>query len=300
MKTSDCPGKYWTTFWLAGIEMSDRKKLTVSGKRSLTDPDSSLVSRGLSDISKILEGLRNSDFSIEPGSGNKVRIIRIAPDLTMEFVFIPPGQFLMGSPESEGDPDEHPQHLVKFKHGFYLGKYAVTQDQWFSIMGKNNSAFKGARLPVDTVSWKDCQAFLKKLNQKTDDCFRLPTEAEWEYACRSGSRTRYYWGDAIDSDFCWFGLNSEGKTREVGKKKPNLWGLYDMSGNVWEWCQDGYSSMYYMSSPAENPENQAVGSRVLRGGSWVDEPSLCRSAARGRGDPVGRDCLYGFRLVYQE
>jgi eukaryotic-like serine/threonine-protein kinase len=283
------------------MEMPEGKKLIISGNRSLTEPDGTLVRRGLSDISRILEGLRSSaDISILSGWGEKTRIIRIAPEVSMEFVFVPEGEFLMGSPESEGDDDEHPQHLVKISDGFYLGKYPVTQEQWFSIMGKNGSTFKGARLPVDNVSWKDCRIFLKKLNDKMEDCFRLPTEAEWEYACRAGSSTKYYWGDLIGSDFCWFALNSEGRTQEVGKKTPNAWGLHDMSGNVWEWCEDGYGGLYYLSSSPVNPENQAVGSRVLRGGSWVDEPSLCRSATRGRGDPVARDCFYGFRVLYQE
>jgi formylglycine-generating enzyme required for sulfatase activity len=188
----------------------------------------------------------------------------------MTLVFIQPGTFTMGSPASEsGREEDEKQHEVTLTRGFYLQTPPVTQGQWQAVMGDNPSEFKkcGDDCPVETVSWDDVQAFIKKLNAMDDDrIYRLPTEAEWEYACRGGSTTVFCFGDsdsALD-EYAWFGGNSKESTHPVGQKKPNAWGLYDMHGNVWEWCQDWYAD--YPGKPVRDPVGPGKGSgRVCRG-----------------------------------
>jgi formylglycine-generating enzyme required for sulfatase activity len=188
----------------------------------------------------------------------------------MKFVLIPAGEFTMGSPENEqGRDSNEPQHKVKITKPFYMQTTEVTQAQWKAVMGNNPSYFKGNDLPVETVSWDDAQEFIKKLSAKEGVKYRLPTEAEWEYACRAGSTTKFYFGEDESKldEYAWYHNNSDGKTHPVGQKKPNAWGLYDMHGNVWEWCQDWYGADYYKNSPAEDPQGPASAeSRVLRGG----------------------------------
>jgi len=202
----------------------------------------------------------------------------------MEFVLIPAGSFLMGSPDETGDGDEYPRHDVVISQPFYLGKYEVTQEQWEEVMGSNPSRFRGAKLPVETVSWKDCQVFLAKLAAKTGRKFALPTEAQWEYACRAGTTTFWSFGDtnaAVD-EFAWGKSNSGGQSHPVGGKKPNPWGLYDMHGNVSEWCADRYAKHTYSNGVVVDPVGPTVqeGSAVCRGGAWGDDPDLQRSAYR--------------------
>ena len=222
----------------------------------------------------------------------------------MQFKLIPAGEFMMGSPEDDPDMnrdnrDETPQHHVRITRPFYLGVYEVTQEQYERVMQENPSRFKEPLRPVEQVSWKDATTFCKRLS-KTDDRYdyRLPTEAEREYACRAGTTTRYSCGDKLDPAYAWFRGNSGGETHPVGQKRPNGWGLYDMHGNVWEWCQDRYSSGYYGNSPTEDPTGPATGSgRVIRGGSRTDQPGGCRSADRYR---MASDVRYdhlGFRVV---
>ena len=157
---------------------------------------------------------------------------------------------------------------------FYLGKYLVTQEQWEAVMGNNPSHFKGPKNPVEQVSWDDCQQFLEQAQREgrpRGGKFQLPTEAQWEYACRAGSTTRYCFGDDESElgEYAWYDANSGSKTHPVGEKKPNAWGLYDMHGNVWEWCQDWYDGGYYANSPTDDPTGPATGSdRVFRGGGW--------------------------------
>ena len=179
--------------------------------------------------------------------------------LSMAFVWIEPGVFQMGS--DDGDSDERPVHEVEISRGFWLGTYEVTQGQWESVMGRNPSYFEGdARLPVETVSWNDVQEFIEKLNAASgSSVYRLPSEAEWEYACRAGTSTRWSLGDDDGDDasqldkYAWYDCNDGCDTKVVGRKGPNGWGLYDMHGNVWEWVQDWYSSGYYNSSPRVDP-----------------------------------------------
>jgi formylglycine-generating enzyme required for sulfatase activity len=220
----------------------------------------------------------------------------------MAFRFIPPGTFTMGSPEGEeGRRDNEVQHRVTLTQGFYLGKYQVTQAQWEKTMGANPSNFKGPDLPVETVSWDDCQAFLKKFGTGA----RLPTEAEWEYACRAGTTTALNNGKKLTStegqcpnldEVAWYDKNSGGKTHPVGQKQPNAWGLYDMHGNVWEWCADWYGA--YPTGAATDPQGSQTGSfRVLRGGSWYYFAYNCRVAYRYFNRPALRNLHYGFRAV---
>ena len=221
----------------------------------------------------------------------------------LELVLIPAGEFLMGSPDSEKDgaSDEKSQHKVRITKPFYLGKCLVTQEQWEAVMGSNPSKFKGPKNPVETVSWDDCQKFLGKLNAKSaagGGTFQLPTEAQWEYACRAGSKTRYSFGDDKTrlGDYAWYGKNSH-KPHPVGEKKPNAWGLYDVHGNVWEWCQDRYDGGYYAKSPMDDPTGPTGGSsRVIRGGGWLNPAGRCRSAYRYGNRPGYRSYTLGLRV----
>ncbi len=217
----------------------------------------------------------------------------------IEFVQVPEGEFLMGSKEYVW---EQPVHKVKIGKPFYLGKYPVTQKQWESVMGSNPSSFKGNDLPLESVSWNDVQEFIKKLNKmEGTDKYCLPSEAEWEYACRAGTTTRYCFGDDESKlkDYTWYRDNSGAKTHPVGKKKPNPWGLYDMHGNVWEWCQDKYHDNYSVA-PSDGSAWEDGGSsfRVIRGGSWsINGADYCRSAKRRRNDSGSRDDDLGFRVL---
>ena len=197
-------------------------------------------------------------------------------------------------------PEEKPAHGVTLTKPFYLGKFTVTQEQYQAVMGSNPSNFKGKDNPVEQVSWEDAQEFLKKLSEKTKQDVRLPTEAEWEYSCRAGTTTTYHSGDT-EADLArvaWYGGNSKKTTHPVGQKDPNKFGLCDMHGNVWQWCQDWFGEDYYGKSEAENPAGPAQGtSRLLRGGSWIYFPMGCRSAFRFGYYPDIRYSYIGFRIV---
>lgn len=222
--------------------------------------------------------------------------------LGMKFIYIPPGEFRMGSPAGKKDADDDEiQHKVTLTQGVYLQATQVTQVQWQKVMGNNPSYFKTYRkdLPVESVSWDDVQTFIEKLNQSEDDFqYRLPTEAEWEYSARAGSNAEFYFGAAHEDlkGYAWFYDNSNGTTHPVAKKKPNKWGLYDMYGNVWEWCQDCYEP--YEVSDVINPCGLSSGlTRVIRGGSWSSIAEFCRSASRDGFVPSTRNDGLGFRLA---
>jgi eukaryotic-like serine/threonine-protein kinase len=230
----------------------------------------------------------------------EARAVDLGQGAKMRMVWIPGGSFIMGSNE---DLSEAPPHKVVISSGFWLGKHPVTQEQWEAVMGGNPSAFREFRRPVEQVSWLDCQGFIQRLNsvvgsQKAGGEFRLPTEAEWEYACRAGTASRWCWGDDMSraEDYAWTSANSDKKSQVVSAKKPNAWGLYDMHGNVWEWCQDWYAP--YSAEPQADPAGPATGaSRALRGGSWGDGVMQCRSASRSHGSPDFTSMNRGFRLV---
>jgi len=237
----------------------------------------------------------------EPSQGkSKELTLDLGGGVTVKLALIPAGKFMMGSPDSEKGRvvNEGPQHEVTISKPFYMGVTEVTQAQYEAVMGTNLSNFKGEANPVEQVSWNDAEGFCKKLSDKTRQAVRLPTEAEWEYACRAGTATAFSFGDAdsVLGDYAWYSANSGNTTHPVGQKKPNAWGLYDMHGNVWEWCADWYGD--YPKGAVTEPQGPASGtSRVLRGGSWVWDPEYCRSAKRRDDTPDGRDYGCGFRVV---
>lgn len=217
----------------------------------------------------------------------------------MEFVKVPTGCFQMGDTFGDGDSDEKPVHEVCVD-GFYMGKYEVTQVQWRGIMGSNPSHFSscGNNCPVENVSWNDVQSFITKLNSRSGKWYKLPTEAEWEYAARNGGKSEKYSGSNTVGAVAWYSSNSGSKTHAVGQKQPNGFGLYDMSGNVWEWVQDKYDSKYYSRLLRNNPQGASSGSlRVLRGGSWSNIVWDVRLAYRNRGWSGDRSDTLGFRLA---
>jgi len=217
----------------------------------------------------------------------------------MEFKVLPAGTFSMGSPAEElGWDDDEVLHSVELS-AFAMMTTEVTQAQWQAIMGSNPSDFKGDNLPVEQVSWEDVQVFIQKLNERDPGKgYRLPTEAEWEYACRASSTGKWCFGDdeARLGDYAWYGANSDGRTHPVGQKRANAWGLHDMHGNVDEWCQDWYGS--YPSGSVTNPTGASSGSvRVYRGGRWFYSAVFCRSAGRDDIIPSYRGSYLGFRLA---
>ena len=241
--------------------------------------------------------LFGSFFDFE--KSQKTKTFDLGGGIKLEMVLIPSGSFMMGSDEYFS---EKPIHEVNISNSYWMGKYEVTQEQWQAVMGNNPSGFKGSgNLPVEQVSWNDIQDFLGKLNQKiSGGGFRLPSEAEWEYACRAGSTTKYSFGESDSSieSYAWYNSNSGSKTQPVGGKSPNQFGLYDMYGNVWEWCQDWYQGSYN-GAPTDGSawEAQSGTCRVLRGGCWGRQPWFCRSASRLWDEPVSRYCNFGFRVV---
>jgi formylglycine-generating enzyme required for sulfatase activity len=235
----------------------------------------------------------------------------ITNSIGMKLVLITKGTFMMGSPESEeGRKENETQHKVTISKDYYLGVYEVTQAQYEKVMGKNPSYFQGAivgnenaNLPVENVSWDDTVEFCKKLSdlpeeKKAGRLYRLPTEAEWEYACRAGSKAAYSFGANSKTlgDYAWFGESSGSQTHPVGEKKANAWGLYDMHGNVWEWCSDWYG--VYPKGAVSDPVGPPEGSpRVFRGGGWDNWAEHCRSANRSGIVPSHRNDLCGFRVA---
>jgi formylglycine-generating enzyme required for sulfatase activity len=247
----------------------------------------------------------------------------ITNSIGMKLVLIPKGTFMMGSPPSEENSifDER-QHKVTITRDYYLGQFEVTQVQYEKVMGKNPSHFQGDELaerhpqtgqiikevdssnhPVEAVSWEDAVEFCQRLSdlpkeKKAGRVYRLPTEAEWEYACRAGSTTAFSFGNEQDSldDYAWFCDNSDHKTHPVGEKKPNAWGLYDMHGNVWEWCSDWYGE--YPKDAVSDPSGPSKGvDRVNRGGGWSTGSAGCGSLFRNRFFPANRIHYFGFRLA---
>ena len=229
----------------------------------------------------------------------------------MKLVLIPKGTFQMGSPESEhGRDDDETQHFVTLSKDFFLGVTVVTQAQYQTVIGENPSYFQGKALqgdssnhPVECVSWNEAVEFCKRLSSLTEEMqagriYRLPTEAEWEYACRAGSKTAFGFGDEVESlnSYAWFSDYRNRKTHPVGQKKANTWGLYDMHGNVWEWCNCWYGK--YPTRAVKDPtgpNNRSA--RVRRGGSWCNEATICRSAKRWSSKPSNRAYNYGFRVA---
>lgn len=225
----------------------------------------------------------------------------IVNTIGMELVLIPAGTFMMGCDRNFINcyADETPPHQVNISKAFYLGKYEVTQAEWVAVMGSNPSKYKGRTNPVEQVSWDDVQEFIHNLNEKEGHTrYRLPTEAEWEYAARAGSKTAYSFGDDARQlgSYAWY--DRESGPYSVGQKRANKWGLYDMHGNVYEWVADWYQEDYYAESSGEDPVGPSSGTyRVIRGGSWFFSSEDCRSANRNFNSPDHRISSLGFRLA---
>lgn len=217
----------------------------------------------------------------------------------MEFRLIYPGSFMMGAGPGDNDArsNEKPQRLVEITRPFYIGIFEVTQAQYESVIGNNPSYFKDLNRPVERMGWRDAKRFCEELSQMTGEGYRLPTEAEWEYACRAGTKTKYYWGEAMDDRYVWYNGNSRGETHPVGHKLPNAWGLYDMIGNVWDWCEDWYQKKYYRNAPSLDPTGPTKGLlRVVRGGCFENFEWDMRSSTRSW-NTSGGSILIGFRVV---
>jgi formylglycine-generating enzyme required for sulfatase activity len=247
--------------------------------------------------------------SSAPAAGRRFyRAVTTAPK---NLVFIPPGTFRMGSPTNEVGRfvNEGPQTEVTLTKGFYMGKYEVTQGDYLAVIGSDPSYFTGdTNRPVETVTWSDATNYCAQRSQQelaagripAGSQYRLPTEAEWEYAGRAWTSTRFYHGDDLGdtnlTNYAWHGNNSDGITQAVGQKLPNAWGLYDMAGNVWEWCQDRYGP--YPGGRVTDPQGPGAGLfSVVRGGSWISFAGDCRSAGRFSLNPAFADFDFGFRVV---
>ncbi len=247
--------------------------------------------------------------SAEALKAGDVKTISLPGGVEMRMRWCPPGTFTMGSPKSEeGRGHNETLHQVTLTKGFWLGETSVTQRQWTSVMGDNPSTWRGDNLPVETISWDDCQSFIQKVNARLDGAARLPTEAEWEYACRAGTATAYFWGYALNGDRANCDGNYPYGTKQkgpyVGKPTPggtygaNAWGFLDMHGNVWEWCEDWYDD--YCGDVADPTGPDSGSDKVLRGGGWSSSARNCRSAHRGCLDPGNRNFIFGFRLACSE
>ena len=307
------------SWWLDGPEASFGQGVLVAGKiRAANDPGPHswiprVYWRSLNNAQtplRVPEGFRAKENTVAEQYTNTGYALEIIHEKTgMPMVFIPAGNFQMGAPDTERNrtPAEVPAHAVQITRPFYLGKYEVTQAQWVKIMGKNPmdefkfaeaEPFKGDDLPVlGRLSWDDCQSFVSQAG----DRLRLPTEAEWEYACRAGTQTAYSFGDdsAKLDEYAWVVSNAEGKTHPVGEKLPNPWGLHDMYGNVFERCSDWYKSTYYSKQPRSDPAGPPSGRwHVQRGGSWISKPMYCRSALRHPAfEPKYAFTDYGLRVA---
>ncbi len=251
-------------------------------------------------------------------SGHQAGDTWTEPVTGMEFVWIPPGNFIMGSPNDSGGKEEHPQHEVTLTKGFWMGKYEVTQGQWKQIMNNTNPSYfkkngieNSDNWPVDSIAYASKSTpevsitgeggFLHGLKAFTGLTFSLPTEAQWEYAARGGVEGQAYPGSLNNVDaVCWYRDNSGNTTHEVGQKQPNAWGLYDMSGNIAELCKDKYYTTYYKNSPSVDPVANGNGTRVIRGGSYKSHSGWVRSAARGSQAQAHRRSYLGFRLVLNQ
>ena len=256
------------------------------------DPYRQKISGRISELRGLLFDLRAPEIVLDFGG------------VTMKIVPIPTGKFLMGSPDAKGDrhKNETPQREVELTKPLYIGAYEVTQEQYQSLMNANPSKFKGPQNPVVSVTWKEAVEFCKKLSKVLGRTVRLPTEAEWEYACRAGNTGSFCYGNPYGKlhEYAWYSANSGKRPRPVGKKKPNAWGVYDMHGNVGEWCADWFDENYYHKKNDRDPRGSHWGSRrVVRGGTFGISPKWCRSAVRGSWEPDKANDNVGFRVVLE-
>ena len=243
------------------------------------------------------------NVSAQVANESQNKITFTVKGVSFDMIKVKAGTFYMGATSEQQNPgdDEKPAHKVILTRDYYIGKTEVTQALWIAVMGGNPSEFEGANKPVDNVTWDACQTFVKKLSAATGKKFRLPTEAEWEFAARGGNNSKHYQysGGHYALDVAWYNKNSGGTTHEVATKQPNELGIYDMSGNVWEWCSDWKGD--YSSSVQYNPTGPASGSiRVTRGGSWNYGARRCRSSRRFNNGPDNCFNYLGLRLALSE
>ena len=281
-----------------------------SANRSYASPDASTAAIGARLVRGDTPGEWPQDVPREeptpPPNESEMETFALPGGVEMEFAWIEPGTFRMGAPASEGGHgNERPVHEVEIGQGFYLGAHEVTQGQWEAVMGSNPSHYEGDDRPVERVSYEDAHEFIGRLNDAAgDSLYRLPTEAEWEYACRAGSPDPWSHGDDEDElgRYAWYrGNNDPSGTKPVGSKWPNRWGLHDMHGNVWEWAQDWFDPDYYGDSPRVDPAGPAAGTgRVVRGGKFSNNAAGVRSAYRGVSQPGARNNTIGLRLLRLE
>ena len=272
---------------------AERAKAEAAEAKALAEE----LERKLAEVKARSEEAESIVFPSSPKQGDTMK-----EDITgMEFVYVPGGCFQMGSvisSDKDHQDDEGPVHEVCVD-SFWMGKYEVTQGQWQKITGDDPSYFKkGSCYPVENISWDETKTFIDTLNRKAGKQYRLPTEAEWEYACRANSSGKYCGSNDLDA-VAWYEKNSDKSTQPVGKKQKNAFGLYDMSGNVWEWCADWYNKDYYASSPKNNPQDtdSVSSSRVIRGGGWFSTPKSVCAAYRNGDTPDNRSYDMGFRLL---
>ena len=261
-------------------------------------------SLGSPDNAELSNGTRAAERRQDKAAGtvgSKYLTLDLGGGVMMKLALIRGGSFLMGSPsgESKRDEDEALPHRVTISKPFYMGIHEVTQEQYQAVMGTNPSRFNGASNPVEQVSWKDATEFCDKLSNSTGKTVRLPTEAEWEYACRAGSHTRFCCGDSDSGlgQYAWHAGNSGKQTHPAGQKKPNTFGLHDMHGNVWEWCEDWYGEDARRNARDSRGPGSGSNPVVLRGGSYSSYPRYCRSACRLKYGYVVRCVPVGFRVV---
>jgi formylglycine-generating enzyme required for sulfatase activity len=275
---------------LSGEFEHAERELQAYRAKSPTDPKLAVLDKGLKDAKE-----RESHTRANQAAASKRS--KEWKEARFEFVEIPSGWFTMGSAKLEDD--EWPSHTVEISRPFYINKYEVTQRMWLAYMGDNPSRYKDPDSPVDSVSWNDVQEFLGRLNRAEDGWhYRLPSEAEWEYAARAGDD-----GNQPEDvgKVAWYLDNAEKKTHPVGQKAPNKFGVYDMLGNVFEWCQDWYGVHYYANSGVKDPSGPAEGKdRVARGGGWLAPGKAIRYAYRGGGPPDKREAYVGFRVVREK
>ena len=282
---------------------AEGQEISILEGRNLTvEPDEKKIIIPCS-ISPETSALTENNIESPYPTSSDIPKILISPSTGMEFVLIPAGKFIMGYPSSENSNygNAGPTHEVTIKNSFYLGKYPVTQKQWEIIMRNNHSNFEDEDRPVESISWEYVQRFVKKLNEKEQtNKYRLPSEAEWEYTCRAGTTTKYYFGNDESKlgGYAWYDKNSDNETHPVGQKKPNLWDLYDMHGNIWEWVQDRWHDNYEGAPSDGNAwEDGNSSDRVIRGGSWISYARHCLSAIRHGFYPGSRSGDVGFRLL---
>lgn len=280
------------------IELADAEASYLMIRDSHNYVGKSLLAKRIEALERKIRDLESVQSTIPSSTSSSLTIV--ANGVSFKMIRVEGGTFTMGATSEQGSDfvdDDKPAHRVTLS-SYYIGETEVTQALWEAVMGSNPSNFKGANHPVENVSWNDCKIFISKLNAITGKTFRLPTEAEWEYAARGGKKSKgyKYSGSNTLGNVAWYGDNSGNETHDVKTKSPNELGLYDMSGNVWEWCQDWYDD--YSSSSQTNPTGPSSGSlRVSRGGGWWGGASYCRMSGRGRSKPDLRDHIVGLRLA---